>query len=235
MHNSIAKYMNENVKTSENILWLSQYQMGLTQWAFIGPLIMFPQKCGFYSKNLEALEHIHYMWKIIGYLNGIEDRFNICFGTLEETQALFKLIWEKTFKPNILSNLPPSIGFEMVKGIGETIKVNSLIYSRSAFLKYWYQVFEIPVENKLKGYKAKLKYKLIKFTFENICKFDSTRHFMNKVFQKKRNHTVKDRVKIEAMLEKKFAGIEYVSECPFKANIDYYDFEDSKYDKIPVV
>lgn len=126
MHQHICRLMNK--KTGREIgvdnIWVSQYDMALTQWAFIGLAVLYPQECGMHQASAEEVELLIYFWRVMGYLHGIEDRFNLCNGNLPETYYYFKLVLEEVYKPVCLkSPHPVPTGFEMTKGVVRALRV----------------------------------------------------------------------------------------------------------------
>ena len=85
-------------------IYVSQYDMGLVQSGFFGAALMYPQDFGIYCTDAELDDYI-YVWRVIGFCLGIEDRYNICRGTLPETKALVKEIEQQCLIP-ALENPP---------------------------------------------------------------------------------------------------------------------------------
>lgn len=61
---------------------ISQLDMMVTQYCFMGLLTTFPEKFGVSScaEDAKGLSGFTHMWAVIGYLLGIEDQFNLCLG-----------------------------------------------------------------------------------------------------------------------------------------------------------
>ncbi|ODN05720.1 hypothetical protein Ocin01_00939 [Orchesella cincta] len=71
--------VHENADVSPHVI--SQLDMIVTQYCFMGLLTSFPQKFGVTSKEeQEGLSGFTHIWAVIGHLLGIEDRFNLCIG-----------------------------------------------------------------------------------------------------------------------------------------------------------
>lgn len=68
-----------NSKNQEDpYVYFNQFDMADSQFAFVGVLVLFPHKFGAtYASDDELRGFIHF-WRCIGYLLGIEDRFNFC-------------------------------------------------------------------------------------------------------------------------------------------------------------
>lgn len=75
--------------------FINQRDMAITQNSFMGHVIVYYKRFGipYEPENLIALCHF---WRVIGYMIGIEDRFNLCAGDLTtitlRCQALFRHI-----------------------------------------------------------------------------------------------------------------------------------------------
>lgn len=58
---------------------ISQLDMLVTQYCFMGLLTTYPQTFGITSRaDLEGLEGFKHIWAVVGHHLGIEDRFNLC-------------------------------------------------------------------------------------------------------------------------------------------------------------
>jgi hypothetical protein len=103
MHTKVAKQMNAAVQCGK--LFISQYDMALVQCGFMGAVIMYPQSFGI-SCCVEELEDYTFFWRGIGFLLGIEDKYNMCCGNYQETLTICKEIERKILLPS-LRNPPP--------------------------------------------------------------------------------------------------------------------------------
>jgi len=73
---------------SANLTYFNQADMSGTQFAFIGLIVLYPQKFGLGRATDEEMEGFIHLWRCIGYMLGIEDRFNFCcHDNLRETRA----------------------------------------------------------------------------------------------------------------------------------------------------
>lgn len=101
MHRRIGEIMNTKFskKIGQDKIWANQHDMALTQWAFIGLVILYPKQCGLHPATKDELEDLNYFWRVIGHVMGIEDRFNLCDGNYDETYALHKLVLDKDYSP----------------------------------------------------------------------------------------------------------------------------------------
>lgn len=208
-------YMNNksNQILDKDHLWCSQFDMVLTQWAFIGPLVLFPQKCGLHKCSDKDLELVIYLWRILGYVNGIDERFNICSGTLEECKAWFTIILEKIFKPTIVVS-DTKIGYEMCHGIAKT-SVKNKAFDTDAFLKHWFKAMDVPVKINLHKISSKFKYQLLKFFTNFAFQSEWMHHMTSKKYYKDHTIIAKKKSKYESRLQKKYSHLKYEESCPF--------------------
>src|SRR5687768_12210049 len=61
MHSEIAEIMNFTNKRESGELHVSQFEMALTQWTFVGLVNMHPQVFGFHSKKESELKAANYV------------------------------------------------------------------------------------------------------------------------------------------------------------------------------
>ncbi|XP_035683220.1 uncharacterized protein LOC118420496 [Branchiostoma floridae] len=97
------------IKADSDKVFISQYDMALTQSGFVG-FVLQREKFGICC-NIAELEDYIFFWRGIGYLLGIEDRFNMCSGNYAETCRIFDQIEHEVVKPAFLN--PPQ-GFDVV-------------------------------------------------------------------------------------------------------------------------
>ncbi|XP_011167497.2 uncharacterized protein LOC105201244 [Solenopsis invicta] len=76
----------------------TQYDMTLAQFGFIGYTIVSQEYLGI-KTTPEEMEGVVHLWRVIGSMLGMEDRFNLCSGTVEETRALCQRLLEEVFVP----------------------------------------------------------------------------------------------------------------------------------------
>lgn len=72
--------------------------MALTQFGFMGFIVLKPHKLGVQisSKDMEAFVHF---WRVIGFLIGIDDKFNLCTDSFHTTRARLKLMLSNIYRP----------------------------------------------------------------------------------------------------------------------------------------
>lgn len=93
-------------KDEKPTTWMSQYDMAITQWAFVGPVILFPETYAINATD-EMLDGFVHMWETIGYSLGIEDKFNFCQGGLVATRVRARQALSTVVLPQLRLARPP--------------------------------------------------------------------------------------------------------------------------------
>ncbi len=97
MHNSVAKSMKT---TYTDKLHMSQYDMSLVQSGFIAAIILYGKRIGI--KCTEAdMDNFTYFWRCLGYLLGINDKYNICKESYKETYEFCEDVETKIVLPSL--------------------------------------------------------------------------------------------------------------------------------------
>lgn len=158
MHKHIAVCLNSRngnnnipMGQASNRIWVSQYDMVVTQWAFIGLIVMYPEKCGLHNSTEKEISAIIYAWRVIGYLIGIEDEFNLCSGNLKDTRQMCDIIFNEVYRPVLAAKYPPEPqGKEMALDIVKSMEPVLGKISGEVFHKYWFEflgIKEVPLNN----------------------------------------------------------------------------------------
>ncbi|KAG6461450.1 hypothetical protein O3G_MSEX012629 [Manduca sexta] len=84
---------------------VSQRDVALTQFGFVGFSMLRPDL--FAVRQLEEgdWDAYNHFWRVIGHMIGLQDRYNICRSTIEETREVLELLLERVFTP-CLENVP---------------------------------------------------------------------------------------------------------------------------------
>lgn len=83
-------------------LLFSQFDMALVQMAFFASIIVFPRQFGADGCSDKSITSFLHFWRVMGYYLGVEDRFNVAKGRLEETRNLLRQIGEQLVIPSML-------------------------------------------------------------------------------------------------------------------------------------
>ena len=111
MHKYVGKSMTKKLADTGNV-YVSQYDMGIVQSGFMGAIIMYPEGFGCACNKSDLEDYIHF-WRGMGWLLGIDDKYNICAGNYEQTHSIVKSIERDMLLPGLAN--PPKDFYMMVK------------------------------------------------------------------------------------------------------------------------
>ncbi|KAJ8963283.1 hypothetical protein NQ318_018750 [Aromia moschata] len=83
------------------LVGITQKDMALTQFGFMGIALTRSKYIGIHEGTEEEWRAFLHVWRVVGYLMGIEDRFNLCSGTVEETRQICDLLIDQVFRPHV--------------------------------------------------------------------------------------------------------------------------------------
>ena len=118
------------------------------------------------SLSPEDIDAILHFWRGIGYLLGIEDKYNLCNGNIDEIKSLCKSILQQKVKPSI-TELPPEEAVEMSRGIVNSIRLYARLLTYEALVKYLFEIIEIQNEIRLNLF-AFICYHSMRITFNYL-------------------------------------------------------------------
>ena len=156
IHAAVAK---DNVMT--------QYDMVVTQWAFIAPAFLKYAHIGMDVVSLEELDGIRYIFYIVGQALGIEEEYNLCRHDLHQTTELMELILKNDIKHSLKTESENELSQEMSSNLLLAIEMINP-YLKPASFKYWsFQLLECPLHSDtIKNHG--LSYRLISILFEKL-------------------------------------------------------------------
>lgn len=123
--------------------WVNQYDMLLTQWAFVGPLLLEPVAHGAHGHSIESMELVMYLWRVIGHFIGIHPRFNLftdCNYALGYARC--KIVLERVYAPT-LTRLATAQGARMSMAIVKSMRYYNPYLSWSSVMRRAYELFNI--------------------------------------------------------------------------------------------
>ncbi|CAH2266209.1 jg17798 [Pararge aegeria aegeria] len=112
---------------------VSQRDLALTQFGFVGFSILKPEKFGLQKNENSDWEAYNHFWRVIGHAIGLEDRYNICRRNIQETREVCQILLRRVWTP-CLENVPEyyeHMARVMLDGlwcINPTIHLDSMIY-----------------------------------------------------------------------------------------------------------
>lgn len=143
------------VEATKSDVIINQAEMSFTLFGFMGLVILYPEKLGIVGVTEEELDGFVHLWRVLGHLLGIEDRFNMCQGSFDQVKRRCQQIVDKLFIPNL-----PNLNEEwehmsrcMIEGVAMTIPGPT--FETSSLHLFW--MTGVHPTN----YKRKLKWKYI--------------------------------------------------------------------------
>ena len=123
MHTAIYEQMNRLYPSENDKVWVSQYDMVITQFALVGFLITAPFKYGLHDPKLqdEVIEAVSYGWRVNGLMLGIKEEFNMCTGSLDQVKQFAHLILQRVYFP-LLRCQGSTTGIDMSSSIAKSLE-----------------------------------------------------------------------------------------------------------------
>ncbi|KAJ0173010.1 hypothetical protein K1T71_011186 [Dendrolimus kikuchii] len=112
---------------------VSQRDIALTQFGFIGYSILKPDKFSIRQLEDGDWEAYNHFWRVIGHMIGLEDRYNICRKTIEETREVCEVLLRRVFTP-CLENVPEyfehmsRVMLDGMWSVNPTVDINAALY-----------------------------------------------------------------------------------------------------------
>ncbi|KAI1290349.1 hypothetical protein HDE_08278 [Halotydeus destructor] len=173
MHQHVAKAMNmwQSNRSDAHVphRWLSQLDMTMTQWAFIGLILQFPEKCGLHNGTQQTFAAIIYVWRVISYLIGVKDEYSMCLDSVDDTIALSRLVYRDIYHPVLSAEVASAPqGHQMALDILKSLRCVFGKVNGNIFFKYWYACLEIDKKVPLEGSWDILSYYLLHFQMDFV-------------------------------------------------------------------
>ncbi|CAH0402805.1 unnamed protein product [Chilo suppressalis] len=112
---------------------VSQRDVALTQFGFLGFALLKPDKFGVSQLQEGDWDAYVYFWKVIGHMIGLEDRYNICRNSAEETRQVCQMLLERVYTP-CLENVPEyfehaaRVMLDGMWSVNPTVDVDAMLY-----------------------------------------------------------------------------------------------------------
>lgn len=196
MHNKVSEKFNDKATSEEDDddeselkaadsaccpVHISQYDIMLTQFAFIGFIMTNPKKIGLIEDfNRGDLESLVHFWRVIGYYLGLSERYNLCSYEIQDIVGLCKAFIKLEYRKSILAkglDEPPGI---MSVNIVRAVKFIPLI-TFYGMMKHIYEIIDhdvSEVEQKRTWY-SNLSYNLITLVLTRLLAYKPFRVFNN--------------------------------------------------------
>ncbi|XP_053673436.1 uncharacterized protein LOC128723697 [Anopheles nili] len=95
-----------NSATKRNLGFISQPEMALTTFGFMGFPLIRPHLLGIRYDNREDREAFVHFWAVIGFMLGVEDVYNMCLHRLEVVEMICRMVMRYVFLPSLQLETP---------------------------------------------------------------------------------------------------------------------------------
>merc|ERR1719330_537701 len=123
---------------------ITQFDMVVTQWAFVGPTLLFPDKlgisCDYSERELEGLVYVMYL---VGSQLGIKEEFNLCKGGLSEARAYSREVLVEVIQPAVRKNSRNQESRDMSKNLLEGISILNPLTEPTALQTFTLNLFKM--------------------------------------------------------------------------------------------
>uniref|UniRef100_A0A0C9PRD0 Mb1430_0 protein n=1 Tax=Fopius arisanus TaxID=64838 RepID=A0A0C9PRD0_9HYME len=116
---------------------ITQRDMALTQFGFMGYALIAPEKLALTNEKHER-EGLNHFWRIVGHAIGISDRLNICRKNEVETTELCRRLNKEVFGPH-MKNRPVNFP-EMAGAMLDGMWCVDPVLNYDSFMSFWYDL-----------------------------------------------------------------------------------------------
>lgn len=164
---------------------VNQTDMALTQFGFLGLVLIFPRMFGVHNATRDELDSFAHLWRAIGYLLGIEDRFNLCSGDLETVQRRVHDVLDYWLKP--LMRYVSQDWIHMARSLTEGLSYLAPASSFEVSLLYLCEVLNVDTPRLVASlsFKQKLIHKYNLFFYKYLIRIPGVWNLFNWLFGKK--------------------------------------------------
>ena len=235
MHRRVQQLMNERhqVKDLNNQehKWMTQYDVAITQWAFIGLAMLWPQKTAMISASKKELELINYYWRVLGWFMGMNDEYNACqFDNYEDIREFHRLIFEHEYREKFAQHECPK-GLKMTQAICIAMHYYMPLITFNSLAHWWKDCFSFNGYElqPLKG-KERLLYQWTKLSFNTLLKSKAFLNFSNRLHKKRFQTRLQHKDEVYEKLKETHKDqdeytfysdrVDYFGKCPVMAVAD---------------
>lgn len=233
MHRNVQRIMNEKFTVKDHYgrtrAWMTQYDVAITQFSFLGLALIHPEKCGLIAATEEELELIAYYWRVLGHMMGLELEFNTFqYDRYEDIHKFLTLMFDQEFKSK-LNRENCEIGLAMTQGICKGLKNFLPLITFNSLAHWWSDVVCFNgYQPQAPSSKEKVLLKINQLSFKTLFKNETFMRVTTKLHIIRFNALLKRREKIYQQLVDKYAVQEnytyYSDRCDyFNQNISPSD------------
>lgn len=151
-------------------VWVNQLDMAITQFAFVGLVVTYPEKFGIHSANDDDLSGFLHVWRTLGHLLGIHDKYNFCNTDLQGVRQRTHDFINISIKPALREVTPDWEHMSRCLVRGVAFYVPGFNFDSS--FRYLCDILNLhtPRLNKSLSYWHTFMYKVTDFTFSVLCR-----------------------------------------------------------------
>ncbi|XP_077530749.1 uncharacterized protein LOC144142837 isoform X1 [Haemaphysalis longicornis] len=175
MHRAVSDQLSSRRCPVTGATYLSQLDMAVTQFAFIGLVVLYPRQLGLFLTDSD-LECVLHFWRCVGYKLGMADSYNLCSGTYQETFRVCHEMQEELIKPGLVN--ASKEGAAMSRDIIGAVRVLVIFLSYEGMMAYWARHIGLEFNTTLSLYDW-WSYCLIWLTFNLLLRYRACRNIFN--------------------------------------------------------
>lgn len=175
MHSAVSGQLSSRRCPVTGGAYLSQLDMAVTQFAFIGLVVLYPHQLGLFVTEGD-LECVLHFWRCVGYKLGMADAYNLCSGSYQETFRVCLEMQEELIKPGLVN--ASREGAAMSRDIIGAVRVLVIFLSYEGMMAYWARHIGLEFNTTLSLYDW-WSYCLIWLTFNLLLRYRSFRNMFN--------------------------------------------------------
>ena len=211
MHTNAFEKMNQKYPQNSGKVWVSQYDMLITQFAIIGLILVVPEKYGIKTEKRKTkyLGAGMHFWRVVGYALGMKDEYNLFSGTYDENMQLAHLICREAFLPLFKGQASPT-GSKMSEEIVTSLQ--DIFPTKPTFTPVYLSLLEYfsdedELKPQLTNFGDKMYYKTMNAIFSSGSSYLIS--FMGKLSNRAMDRAEKRKKKISKNLDKNYPQISF--------------------------
>lgn len=163
-----------------------------------------------------------HFWRVIGYCLGIDDRFNLCDGSDEDTVELCRQIYFDEWLPVIRIGAE-KVGIEMGKGISNAMSRVSPNLQYNSYMKYCAKFLQLnPDDYPLVTTKEKVLYAFYRVFFKYLSKSTCIVWIISKLNAIRIRRAIGRKNEHQEYLNKIYPDVTFENDrCPYEVNFEY--------------
>ena len=119
---------------------MTQFDMVVTQWAFVAPALLMPSRIGMASATRSELNGLRYVIYLTGQAIGVSDEFNLCKRGLDETIAYSEKILDNIITPSLNRN-QATLSDDMANSLLEGMEIMNPLFLAAPYKAWCFKIF----------------------------------------------------------------------------------------------